>query len=556
MVAMHALPLLPFIIASCDAFSPSYRVTSTTRLLQPTKITSPPQFRLHIATRDQDATASSVDDENDVPNLSLDPSPLQSIRLEVCASSGIQCESDLPRVLETVASVCEDYGIPLDASNIRCDAGSTIPSYRSSSEMMLGVLGRVLLIRVRGLPSEESDLDENEIVAQLKIDMSERMDAMLMSMHVSDGSDVSDHNEASLNSNQPILLAFQSDNTTTIQDAIEKEISDYGLRDGVDDVCSVDEEDESSPACFVHPMRFEINCYPSSVVEIDGAMIDSVQSPGQTHFDTSSILVFDKLLDEDLRKRLLNVVKGYPEDHSIDEDDNWNDIENGPDPTRWVRGGITDVASDDADDAEGGSCWGLADDAIMDICYGEHPAVSEFESKLANLFPNFVVSRLPEAVLGGCISPLTANAPTHGDSFDYHIDADPLQVPPSPWADVYGRYPNRSKGKPRFVSCLLYLNDIWDAETWGGPTRFLDPPTQEVYDVMPKPGRCVIMDQDVSHTVVAPNEEAGSRPRYSLVWKLILHPTEEGQGMDLACGRKGLWPDPLVVGSAKEVPLL
>ena len=34
------------------------------------------------------------------------------------------------------------------------------------------------------------------------------------------------------------------------------------------------------------------------------------------------------------------------------------------------------------------------------------------------------------------------------------------------------------------------------------------------------------MDQDVTHCVTAPLEAAGPRPRYSLVWKLCLHPRE------------------------------
>jgi len=54
-----------------------------------------------------------------------------------------------------------------------------------------------------------------------------------------------------------------------------------------------------------------------------------------------------------------------------------------------------------------------------------------------------------------------------------------------------------------------------------------------------------MMDQDVTHTVVAPNESAGLSPRYSLVWKLILHPKKSGQNMDLAPGS-----EPLLIGSA------
>ena len=82
------------------------------------------------------------------------------------------------------------------------------------------------------------------------------------------------------------------------------------------------------------------------------------------------------------------------------------------------------------------------------------------------------------------------------------------------------------------MSCLLYLNDEWD-DSFGAPTQFYDPPTEEVYEVFPKPGRCVLMDQDVTHSVVAPTKVAGAEPRYSLVWKLILHPKKEKQNMTL-----------------------
>ena len=115
----------------------------------------------------------------------------------------------------------------------------------------------------------------------------------------------------------------------------------------------------------------------------------------------------------------------------------------------------------------------------------------------------------------------------------------------APWTDVFGRYFNRVRGKPRFVSCLLYLNDEWDDKEWGAPTQFYDPPTEETYQVFPRPGRCVLMDQDVTHTVVAPNECAGNLPRYSLVWKLILHPRKEKQSMSLPTNIS-----PVCVGSA------
>jgi len=284
---------------------------------------------------------------------------------------------------------------------------------------------------------------------------------------------------------------------------------------------------------------------PTIHVELDAAEVTDPFS-SSTWMDTSTILVFDDLVNEDLRKRLNEVVLGP-------NAENWDDVQNGPDPSRWIRGGLLDVTTDtdDAavDDEKQTSCWGLRDEVVDELCYKHHDAIEEFETILSQkVFPQFIVSRLPEAVFGACVSPLTANAPTYGDSFNFHIDGDPYLTPPSPWTDVYGRYPNRLKGKPRFMSCLVYLNDDWNADTWGAPTRFLDHPTNLFYDVHPKPGRCVIMDQDLSHTVVAPNPAAGKRPRYSMVWKLILHPKTDGQDMtNLAVGRN--WPEALFYGA-------
>ena len=118
----------------------------------------------------------------------------------------------------------------------------------------------------------------------------------------------------------------------------------------------------------------------------------------------------------------------------------------------------------------------------------------------------------------------------------------------APWTDIYGRYFNRWKGKPRFLSCLVYLNDEWNKE-FGAPTEFFDPPTNETYQVYPRPGRVVMMDQDITHKVVPPNERAGTIPRYSLVWKLIIHPKQPMQNMKLPIDNATT--DLIQVGSAK-----
>lgn len=38
---------------------------------------------------------------------------------------------------------------------------------------------------------------------------------------------------------------------------------------------------------------------------------------------------------------------------------------------------------------------------------------------------------------------LLANAPVHGDHYDYHVDADPLTLPDSTWRRTFGDYCNR-----------------------------------------------------------------------------------------------------------------
>jgi hypothetical protein len=286
---------------------------------------------------------------------------------------------------------------------------------------------------------------------------------------------------------------------------------------------------------------------PSLHVQLDGAFTS------QDWWDTSDVYVFDNLVKDNLRQSLYQVVNGK---------EPWDDVKQGPNPAHWERGSLNDAMTITDEQEESGGCWGLSYEATEELCFHHHDAIEKFEQILQQeLFPEFHVCRLPEAVLGDSISPLNANAATHGDEFEWHIDADPNLTPPSPWCDIYGRYPNRVQGKPRFVSCLIYLNEEWKAdEQWGGGTRFYDPPTESYYEVDAQPGRVVIMDQDITHTVTAPHLAAGEkRPRYSLVWKLILHPKTIGQDMSLfskaqrhASSRTPSmpWPDTFLFGSA------
>lgn len=125
----------------------------------------------------------------------------------------------------------------------------------------------------------------------------------------------------------------------------------------------------------------------------------------------------------------------------------------------------------------------------------------------------------------GGSTPVVANAPMHGDAFDFHIDGDPFVAQASPWTDLHGNFPNRAPcPKPRLVSALVYLSEGWDSERWGAWTLFRDPPSGALVRVGARPGRVVLLDQDLEHSVSAPSARAGAgRARLSLALKLCLH---------------------------------
>ena len=460
------------------------------------------------------------------------------------------------------------------------------------TSLIPGALGRMLLVEVLGFESQ----DHFDLLEELELGICEKIDLLLQNGDGDNDGDGDEEKNEDLNNyailKDAVLVCFHtdvemnlnkerldidrdvddmdfSDCTRYLSDIVAQHVREYALASPIE----LDEFNDPQLKVNLNIIP-EKSFVPSMHVEMDGGYVSHHDIA--EYWDSSTLLVFDDLVSQDLRKRLLDVMIGG------DSELEYHDARNGPDPNRWVSGVLLDVPDDesstdtvastninsdndnvedgdiDMDEQEGG--WGLKDECLQEICYKPHAAIQEMESILSRLFANFTVSRLPATVLGGDITPLTANAPTAVDIFDYHIDADPNLTPSSPWTDVYGRYPNRALGKPRFMSCLVYLNEEWDSDEWGAPTRFVDVPTDDVeelnvYDVQARPGRCVIMDQDVGHTVVAPNASAGKRPRYSLVWKLILHPQSHGQDMkDLAGKRGAIWPDVEYFGSAALNP--
>ena len=310
------------------------------------------------------------------------------VYLEVVATSGLSAE-EIPLVLpEIISSVDEEFGMEV---MIRGEKDIVNIDSNLVSASTPGATGRVILLSLNNVAKDWDDDDER--LEPFKSLISQQIDSLV-----------------GFQIEQPVLVSvlpnFESDDQLEneigdiLRQIVEKEVSMYDLRTPIGTSSSLERE------------RDQI--IPNTRIEIDGAQI-------QGTWDTSSILVFDDFVDDSLRERLLDVVNNRGEGCE------WDDKINGPDTSRWTRGGLVDTFGDSENLP---TCWGLTEDATNDLCFNHHDAIMEVEQKISDYFHEYIVARLPEAVLGSYVSPLTANAPTQGDSFSYHIDADPNQTPP------------------------------------------------------------------------------------------------------------------------------
>ena len=265
--------------------------------------------------------------------------------------------------------------------------------------------------------------------------------------------------------------------------------------------------------------------------------------------DGGEVLVLDGFVDDDLRAGLLGLLHGDGVDPEV-----------GVDEALWARGAVADGDPGPETEAGGGEGhWGLRPEALLALCQTPPegptpPAVAELQRVLLGLVARAnpgggVLARLsyqlspPGADFG--VSPCVANAVAGGAGgsgirYDFHRDADPSSLPPSAWTDAFGHYPNRAPGMPRFVTALVYLNRAWK-DDWRGATRLRVGPRKrpkkarsgrKYVDVAPKPGRLLLMDQDIAHAITHSNGTAV--PRYSLALKLVLHPPDDDPARGVA----------------------
>ncbi|KNC87194.1 hypothetical protein SARC_00671 [Sphaeroforma arctica JP610] len=229
--------------------------------------------------------------------------------------------------------------------------------------------------------------------------------------------------------------------------------------------------------------------------------------------DGSHVVVLDNFFSEAERIQLMDVLHTPGWDKAC-----------GPNPAHWER--MT------CDAAGLAPTWGLKqhmlDRLLGEDTLGPPPGpILAIQTRLTQLYPDYRIRHIPHHTstehANYSSHPFVGNATVHGDHFEWHVDADPVFLP------GHG-HQNRTRGKPYFVTLMLYLNDEWLSE-WKAETEFLDLTTNGVVSVQPKPRRAVLMDQDISHRASAPSAAAGTRARYSLVWKLIFLPKH----VDKAC---------------------
>lgn len=341
------------------------------------------------------------------------------------------------------------------------------------------------------------------------------------------------------------------------------------------------------------------NSKPTLNVRLDGRIVQS--AAGGARISYSNIVVLDDFIDEATRIALLGFLT-KPADHSEGKSadgaataSGWAAAAEAVAP--FANGEAAAAATESnaaaasaaaaeavlpqdkwerrtADQAGYAATWGVKEHVLRLLARSELPAVQEVHARLLRLYPDMDIAHMPsDLIQQSAAQPppgeaeaqaeaadhgiaqhavdcdqFVANAAVAGDTFAWHIDADPAGFPRSPWTDAFGDYCNGEPGRPLFVSLILYLDNTWRRD-WDAETLFLDSLSDVGVVVRPKRCRAILMDQDVLHRLSAPSPFAG-RPRFSLVWKLVFVPRSAQQ---TACLARPEWGPPTSFASAARM---
>lgn len=348
-------------------------------------------------------------------------------------------------------------------------------------------------------------------------------------------------------------------------------------------------------------------------IRLDGCIVPSSSASEGARISFSHVVVLDGLVDDPTRQEIQRILVSTDDDGG--DSNNVDGVRHLP-SEKWERK-TADMAG--AAPTWGlrphvlGSLLGAKQQETEDGSAASVPdAILEIQSRLVKLYPEYRIAYLPSQAIQTCTqqdtgresdqeeeelhlqqnrtpdakrvklntkddkeilsktkqsntsssnvdcTAILANAAAQGDTFRYHVDADPTSFPPSSWTQSFGEYFNGEPGKPLLITLLIYIDDRWERD-WGGETLFLDATTDTGISVRPKPGRAILMEQDIVHKVNPPSSLAEGRLRLSLVWKLAFIPRNTnfnrrggggGEGVRLA---RSEWGQPTSFGSAVRV---
>ena len=269
----------------------------------------------------------------------------------------------------------------------------------------------------------------------------------------------------------------------------------------------------AAPSSSSSSSSSSLPCTPVGIVDCsdDPWTADDTSVALNACIGSASIVALDGLVSESQRAALLAWLRG---------DESANAATEEPPAGLWDRKTADGVGLPPS--------WGLRQSLLRKLESDPPRCVLEVQSRLCKLYPDYTICHHTTTDADGAAASRTsfvANAATHGDHFEWHVDGDPQRRSSSsgpPLADGLGTYCNGASGRPLLVSLIVYLDAHWQRD-WDAETLFLEDGKGVGLLVQPRPARCVLMHQDVLHRVSMPSLVA-KRPRYSLVWKLVFVP--------------------------------